>query len=463
VAACDWTGTSDPYCVVKSSFNKQTFKTKVHWKTLNPKWVEEFKFFTGKPDGEIYIKMWDRDRFSSDDFMGNLTLKVTDFSDGLYHDKWYPLENEPMKQKKTKIIGELHLKCWFSGPNSTPERVLAEKNKPAEKKSDKPESTSDVAQEPKKQPVKEEEPKATKIEDRYEMGKVLGRGAFSVVQVGIRKTTQKKFAVKCISKKTISEKELRLLEREITVMKRLEHPHIIQLMEVLDTPDTLYLVLEYATGGELFDAIVSKGSYGEDDAVHIIYQVVDAMNYVHKLGIAHRDLKPENLLLSNAPGEKEYIKIADFGLSKDTSAEGMLKTQLGTPDYVAPEVLSGEEYDSTVDMWSIGVISYILLCGFPPFFGDSQKELFESIMGAKFDFPDPEWTHVSSDAKKFIKKILVVDPKERYTAEQALEDPWIKKYMKDDLQKAKLKSTMTFNVEKFTAYTKKYKESVGKN
>jgi len=243
------------------------------------------------------------------------------------------------------------------------------------------------------------------------------------------------------------------LEREIDIMKKLQHPNIIQLMEVIDTPQTLYLVLEFAGGGELFDAIVNKGQYSEPEAINIVKQILEAIQYIHDNGIAHRDLKPENLLLADSKDGKEFVKIADFGLSKDFGEEA-LQTSCGTPDYVAPEVLMGEPYDMAVDIWSIGVITYVLLCGFPPFYGDVQKELFDNIMSGNYDFPDPEWTDVSEEAKDFIKKILVVNPAKRMTAEEALQHPWI-------LQGAKksLKRLETFNVSKFKAYNEKYKAS----
>jgi calcium/calmodulin-dependent protein kinase I len=305
-----------------------------------------------------------------------------------------------------------------------------------------------------KQTTKKERQKkkeAVKIDDTYKLGKEIGRGAFSVVREGIRKVTGKKYAIKCISKKLIDKKELQLLEREIEIMKKLQHPNIIQLMEVVDSPDTLYLVLEYATGGELFDAIVNKGQYSEDDAAHIIKQILEAIRFVHSNGIAHRDLKPENLLLADP--EKDIVKIADFGLSKDFGEE-QLQTSCGTPDYVAPEVLLGEPYDMAVDIWSIGVITYVLLCGFPPFWGEAQKELFENIMSGNFDFPDPEWTDVSPEAKEFIKKILVVDPNKRYTAEECLEDPWVKM---NTQPKKDLKRLQSFSHKKLKEYNDKYK------
>jgi len=248
------------------------------------------------------------------------------------------------------------------------------------------------------------------------------------------------------------------LEREIDIMKKLQHPNIIQLMEVIDTADTLFLVLEFASGGELFDAIVDKGSYSEAEAAKIIHQILDAVLYLHNHGIAHRDLKPENLLLLKNENGEEIIKIADFGLSKDFGEE-QLQTSVGTPDYVAPEVLMGEPYDIAVDIWSIGVISYVLLCGFPPFYGDSQKELFENIMDGRYDFPAPEWTEVSKEAKNFIQRILLVDPEKRYTAEEALADEWLKSFEPSAAgNKKEMKRVNTFSPEKFKEYNKKYKE-----
>jgi len=247
----------------------------------------------------------------------------------------------------------------------------------------------------------------------------------------------------------------------IDIMKKLQHPNIIQMMEVIDTDSTLYLVLEFVSGGELFDAIVNKGSYSEDDAVNIVRQVLEAIQYVHSLGIAHRDLKPENLLISGDPHPSgkggDFIKIADFGLSKEFSEE-QLQTSCGTPDYVAPEVLMGETYDKSVDIWSIGVITYVLLCGFPPFYGDTQKELFENIMNGNYDFPEPEWKYVSDEAKDFIKKILVVKADDRASAEECLNHPWIKTENNAETPQQKdLKRLQSFSAQKFKEYNQKYK------
>jgi len=181
-------------------------------------------------------------------------------------------------------------------------------------------------------------------------------------------------------------------------------------------------VLELATGGELFDQIVSRGSYSERDAANIIRQILEAVGKMHAEGIAHRDLKPENLLVTGE--NNEIIKISDFGLSKDFGKEN-LRTSCGTPDYVAPEVLRGSTYDSAVDIWSIGVITYILLCGFPPFYGSTEQQIFNKILRAEYDFPSPDWDGVSEEAKGFIKALLVLNPNDRPTAEECLQSPWI--------------------------------------
>jgi len=286
-----------------------------------------------------------------------------------------------------------------------------------------------------------------KIEEDYEVKQVLGTGAFSEVKLGISKANKKKYAIKCINKKKVGAKELTALTREIGILKKLRHPNIIQLVEVLDTSETLFLVLEFAEGGELFDAIVARGHYEEADAAQLISQMLHAIHFCHEQGIAHRDLKPENLLLSKDDAGKEILKIADFGLSKDFG-ESTLTTKCGTADYVAPEVLAGEEYDKTVDIWSTGVISYILLCGYPPFFGDSDKQLFENIMACRYDFPEQEWGEISKEAKNFVESCLVLNPAQRPTADKILKHEWLR--MHTELRAKK--RGQSFSMKKFMDY-----------
>jgi calcium/calmodulin-dependent protein kinase I len=221
------------------------------------------------------------------------------------------------------------------------------------------------------------------------------RGNFSKVVLAICKETNEKYAVKVIDKKEVDETRLRM---EVEILKKVKHPNIISLKEVYDEdPKKLYLVMELVTGGELFNKIVEIGSYSENIAKRLVKQMVSAVKHLHDQHIAHRDLKPNNLLLA-APGVDE-IKIADFGLSKILSPDSMMQTACGTPIYVAPEVLKGEGYDKEVDIWSIGVVMYILLCGYPPFFddGENMAALFEQIMAGDFEFADPYWTDISAE------------------------------------------------------------------
>lgn len=262
------------------------------------------------------------------------------------------------------------------------------------------------------------------IDKLYELKTELGRGAFSIVYLATQRATGQQYAVKVINKKDLGKDYEKNLKMEVDILKKVNHPNIIALKELFDTPDKLYLIMELVTGGELFDKIVEKGSYTESEAGQLVRKIVSAVDYLHNLGIVHRDLKPENLLLKRADNDLE-IAIADFGLSKIVGQQMMMQTACGTPSYVAPEVLNASGYGKEVDMWSIGVITYILLCGFPPFYGDTVPEIFEQIMEANFDYPEEYWGTVSKEAKDFINKLLVVDSDKRLTASDALRHPWL--------------------------------------
>jgi len=260
------------------------------------------------------------------------------------------------------------------------------------------------------------------------MGKELGRGAFSIVREATSKETGERVAVKEIEKKHVDKDGLKLLSREIDIMKKVNHDNVLALLSVYETDTTLSLVTEFINGGELFYIVVDRGYFYEDDARNVIRQICLGVKYLHEVGIAHRDLKPENILCQTSKELKEemIIKIADFGLSKVFGDGNELSTSCGTPDYAAPEVLRMEgTYDKAVDMWSVGVISYVLLCGFPPFYAKTQAVLFERIMNAEYTFPEPEWSQVSDSAKDFVTSLLQVDSKRRFTPQQCLEHPWL--------------------------------------
>eukprot|EP00012_Vannella_robusta_P005522 CAMPEP_0206199686 /NCGR_PEP_ID=MMETSP0166-20121206/10413_1 /ASSEMBLY_ACC=CAM_ASM_000260 /TAXON_ID=95228 /ORGANISM="Vannella robusta, Strain DIVA3 518/3/11/1/6" /LENGTH=436 /DNA_ID=CAMNT_0053617843 /DNA_START=1056 /DNA_END=2363 /DNA_ORIENTATION=+ len=289
---------------------------------------------------------------------------------------------------------------------------------------------------------------AESIEDVYEIGKELGSGAFSVVKSCVHKATGEIYAVKIIRKENVKQ-DLHRLAIEMQVLETVKHPNIIELKEVFETPTMLYIVTEQVTGGELFDRIVNKGSYTEKDAADLVIKFLEAIEYLHDKGIVHRDLKPENLLLKSKDNDTD-IKLADFGLSKIVGQEVLMQTACGTPGYVAPEILQAKGYGKEVDLWSVGVITYILMCGFPPFYNDNVPLLFESIMKAEFDYPAEYWDHISDDAIDFIDALLVVEPEHRLTARQALEHPWLKSAPSTPLQAVS---------GRMRSYTNSYKEN----
>ncbi|XP_052827482.1 calcium/calmodulin-dependent protein kinase type 1 [Octopus bimaculoides] len=249
------------------------------------------------------------------------------------------------------------------------------------------------------------------------------RGAFSEVVLAEDKLEKGKFvAVKCIDRHGLRGKE-ESLENEIQVLRRLKHPNIVQLLDVFEDKQRVFLVMELVTGGELFDRIVEKGSYTERDASALIKQVLEGVDYMHERGVVHRDLKPENLLYYSAADDSK-IMISDFGLSK-TEESGIMATACGTPGYVAPEVLAQQPYGKEVDCWSIGVIAYILLCGYPPFYDEHDAELFRQILRAEYEFDSPYWDEISKSATDFIKNLMCKDATMRYTCKQALAHPWI--------------------------------------
>lgn len=273
--------------------------------------------------------------------------------------------------------------------------------------------------------MKEEKPapnRAPTVEDKYDMKDVLGTGAFSQVRLAESKDDGQMYAIKIIDKKALKGKE-DSLENEIRVLKRLKHPNIVALLEVFEDKTKVFLVMELVTGGELFDRIVEKGSYSEKDAADLIKQVLSAVAYMHEEGVVHRDLKPENLLYYSPEAESK-IMIGDFGLSK-MEESGVMATACGTPGYVAPEVLAQKPYGKAVDVWSIGVISYILLCGYPPFYDENDANLFAQILKGEFEFDSPYWDDISEEAKDFIRSLMCVNVEHRLTCHTALEHCWI--------------------------------------
>ncbi|XP_018591309.1 serine/threonine-protein kinase DCLK2 isoform X2 [Scleropages formosus] len=265
---------------------------------------------------------------------------------------------------------------------------------------------------------------ASVILDKYRVGKVIGDGNFAIVKECVERSTGKEYALKIIDKAKCVGKE-HLIENEVAVLRRVKHPNIIMLVEEVDTPTELYLVMELVKGGDLFDAITSSTKYTERDASTMVFNLASALKYLHSLNIVHRDIKPENLLVCEFPDGTRSLKLGDFGLA--TVVEGPLYTVCGTPTYVAPEIIAESGYGLKVDIWAAGVITYILLCGFPPFRSENnlQEDLFDQILVGRLEFPSPYWDNITDSAKELIGRMLQVNVEARYTAEEVLSHPWV--------------------------------------
>jgi len=259
----------------------------------------------------------------------------------------------------------------------------------------------------------------------YTLGEELGKGAFSIVKRCTHKQSKKDYAAKIINTKKMSTRDLQKLDREARICRLLKHPNIVRLHASISEGGSHYLVFDLVTGGELFEDIVAREFYSEVDASHCIRQVLDAVMHCHTTGVIHRDLKPENLLLASKE-KGAVVKLADFGLAVEiTSDDPKWFGFAGTPGYLSPEVLRKEAYGKAVDLWACGVILYILLVGYPPFWDDDQNRLYDQIKIGKYEFPSPEWDTVTIEAKDLIRKMLKTNPTERITAHEALRHPWI--------------------------------------
>ncbi|KAG0026002.1 Calcium/calmodulin-dependent protein kinase type 1 [Podila clonocystis] len=254
---------------------------------------------------------------------------------------------------------------------------------------------------------------------------VLGVGTFATVKEIKLKSTGQSFALKIILKRTIQGKG-GMLDTEIAVLSKVRHPNCVSLLEMFETEDAVYLVTDLAEGGELFDQLLQKGYYTEADAARLVHQILLGVEYLHSLDIVHRDLKPENLLFADK-SENARLMITDFGLSKVlTGQNDVLMTACGTPGYVAPEVLEQIGHGKPVDLWSLGVIAYTLLCGYTPFWGEDQALLFENIISGEYQYEEAYWKDISPLAKSFIDSLLIVSAEKRPTASQALNHPWFR-------------------------------------
>uniref|UniRef100_A0A8D3E855 calcium/calmodulin-dependent protein kinase n=1 Tax=Scophthalmus maximus TaxID=52904 RepID=A0A8D3E855_SCOMX len=265
----------------------------------------------------------------------------------------------------------------------------------------------------------------TRFTDEHQLYEELGKGAFSVVRRCVKLCTGQEYAAKIINTKKLSARDHQKLEREARICRLLKHSNIVRLHDSISEEGFHYLIFDLVTGGELFEDIVAREYYSEADASHCIQQILEAVLHCHQMGVVHRDLKPENLLLASKC-KNAAVKLADFGLAIEVQGDQQAWFGFaGTPGYLSPEVLRKEAYGKPVDIWACGVILYILLVGYPPFWDEDQHKLYQQIKAGAYDFPSPEWDTVTPEAKNLINQMLTINPAKRITAQEALKHPWV--------------------------------------
>ncbi|XP_069481814.1 death-associated protein kinase 1 [Ambystoma mexicanum] len=301
------------------------------------------------------------------------------------------------------------------------------------------------------------------VEDYYEIGEELGSGHSAVVRKCLEKSTGVQYAAKFIKKRRTKSSRRGVtredIDREVSILKEIKHPNVITLHEVYENKADVILILELVAGGELFDFLAEKESLTEEEGTEFLKQILNGVHYLHNLNIAHFDLKPENIMLLDRSTPKPRIKIIDFGLAHKIDSGTEFKNIFGTAEFVAPEIVNYEPLGLDVDMWSIGVITYILLSGASPFLGESKQETLANVSAVNYEFDDEFFSSTSNLAKDFIRRLLVKDPKRRMTIEESLTHPWIKP---KDTQQALSRKASAVNMEKFKKFAarRKWKQSV---
>ncbi|XP_059357541.1 death-associated protein kinase 3 [Carassius carassius] len=268
------------------------------------------------------------------------------------------------------------------------------------------------------------------VELYYEMGEELGSGQFAIVRKCKEKSSGTEYAAKFIKKRRLSSSRRGVsreeIEREVNILREIQHSNIITLHDIFENKTDVILILELVSGGELFDFLAEKESLTEEEATQFLKQILDGVHYLHSKRIAHFDLKPENIMLLDKNVPNPRIKLIDFGIAHQIKDGNEFKNIFGTPEFVAPEIVNYEPLGLEADMWSIGVITYILLSGASPFLGETKQETLTNISGVNYDFDEEYFSNTSELAKDFIRRLLVKDPKKRMTIEDSLQHPWIK-------------------------------------
>jgi serine/threonine protein kinase len=263
--------------------------------------------------------------------------------------------------------------------------------------------------------------KQKKFVDLYDLGQKIHKGSAGVVMKCFTKADNTPFAVKVIAR---SPKTDEGTLQEVSIMNQLDHPNLVKVVDFFEEEDNYYIVMELMAGGDVFDRILDMNNYTEKDARDLFMVLLESVEYMHKMGIAHRDIKPQNIFLESKDSHSR-IKIGDFGFAKKVHTPKSLTSRCGTPSYVAPEILKNQPYDQSCDMWSVGVVLYVMLCGYTPFSDESQEKMFERIKLGDWKFDVEDWAHISKEAKDLITHLMDTNVDHRFTATQALRSRWI--------------------------------------
>jgi len=316
---------------------------------------------------------------------------------------------------KRKLKSAMHAVNWMKGASFWNQDSVTFSQ---QTKANKPDNLDQQHRE-----LSNKEPLLTGFRRTYELKEKIRKGSFATVWECIHKKTQETFAVKIINREGLKPSDDEAVMNEVAIMQSLVHKHIVQLVDFYEEKDYFYLVMDYMTGGDVFDRVVGMDHYTEKDARNLVQILLKAVKFMHEKGVAHRDLKPQNLLLKSKDNNAE-IKVADFGFARRVHTPQSLTNRCGTPTYVAPEILKNIPHDTRADMWSVGVVIYVLLVGYPPFMEEKQQDLFRKIRSGEYEFEGEDWAEISEEAIDLIKKLLVVEPQERLTAVEALNQPW---------------------------------------
>uniref|UniRef100_A0A7S0WKH2 Calcium-dependent protein kinase n=1 Tax=Chlamydomonas leiostraca TaxID=1034604 RepID=A0A7S0WKH2_9CHLO len=393
-------GRQDPYCVL--TIGQRNFRSKTDTDGgKHPVWNETFSFTNVSAEQVLKLEFFDENMILRDVAIGGCKVALTEVMNAGSQEVCVPVVT-----RKGKHRGDVFLKLVFK-PNS---KQMRDANQTPAKPGNWILPTYGN----------------TDCWKDYEPGTILGKGTFGTTYLATKKGTSEKYAVKVISKRKLSTpEEIDDVKREVQIMHHLAgHANVVHLKGVYEDKSNVCLVMEVCTGGELFDSIVKRGHYTEKDAATLIRTIVGVVAHCHNMGVIHRDLKPENFLLSDKTATAQ-LKATDFGLSSFFQ-EGQIFTDIvGSAYYVAPEVLR-RAYSKEADIWSCGVILYILLCGFPPFHGDNEKKIFEAVISKTVDFTSEPWPRISEPAKDCVRRMLVRDPKRRATANEILKHDWMR-------------------------------------